>query len=61
MNVSDLATELGKQWCSTLLGFYVFTGEDYTSAFKGKIAPLKKLTKCPKFHNAFRYSYFDLL
>ena len=63
VNVSDLATELGKQWCSTLLGFYVFTGEDCTSTFKGKgkIAPLKKLIKSPMFHNAFRYSYFDLL
>lgn len=56
INVSELADELGKDWCSTLLGFYVFSGEDCTSAFKGKgkVTPLKILQKNPKFHNAFR-------
>ena len=50
-------------WCTTLLAFHVFTGEDCTSAFKGKgkVAPLKKLTKSPKFHDAFRYSQFEVL
>ena len=56
INISELATGLGKDWCSTLLGFYVFSGEDCTSAFKGKgkVTPLKKLQKNPKFHKAFR-------
>ena len=56
INISELASELGKDWCSTLLGFYVFSGEDCTSAFKGKgkVAPLKKLERNPKFHKAFR-------
>ena len=56
INVSALATELGREWCNVLLGFYVFTGEDCTSAFKGKgkVTPLKKLMKNPKFHRAFR-------
>lgn len=56
INVSELASSLGKEWSKTLLGFYVFTGEDCTSAFKGKgkVTPLKKLLKTPKLHQAFR-------
>ncbi len=56
VNISELAHELCKDWCSTLLGFYVFSGEDCTSAFKGKgkVGPLKKLQKNPRFHKAFR-------
>ena len=59
VNVSELASTLGKEWCTTLLGFYLFTGEDCTSAFKGKgkkllKKPLKKLLKTPKFHKVFR-------
>ena len=55
INISELASTLGKEWCTTLLGFYVFTGEDCTSAFKGKgkVTPLKKLLKTPKFHKSF--------
>ena len=55
INVSELAESLGPEYCSTLLGYYVFSGEDYTSAFKGKgkIMPLKKLQKYPKLHKAF--------
>ena len=55
VDVSDLASSFGKEYCSTLLGFYVFTGEDCTSAFKGKgkVGPLKKLQKQPKFQKAF--------
>ena len=47
VNVSELASTLGKEWRTTLLGFYVFTGEDFTSVFKGKgkVTPLKKLLK----------------
>ncbi|KAK1892233.1 Protein adenylyltransferase FICD [Dissostichus eleginoides] len=46
---------LGEDCCATLLGFHVFSGEDCPSAFKGKgkVGPLKKLVKNPKFHRAF--------
>lgn len=56
INVTELATTLGREWCATLLGYYVFSGEDCTSALrgKGKVMPLKKLMKSPKHHNAFR-------
>ena len=56
INVSEVAESLGDEYCATLLGFYVFTGEDCTSAFKGKgkVGPLKKLQKNPRFHRAFR-------
>ena len=52
INVSQLAESIGKDYCSSLLGMYVFTGEDCTSAFKGKgkVGPLKKLQKYPKYH-----------
>ena len=56
VNVSELASTLGKEWCRTLLEFYLFTGEDCTSAFegKGKVTSLKNLLKTPKFHKVFR-------
>ncbi|KAK5921446.1 hypothetical protein CgunFtcFv8_025151 [Champsocephalus gunnari] len=56
INVTELSESLGPDYCSTLLGFYVFTGENCTSAFKGKgkVNPLKKLEKTPKLHKAFR-------
>ena len=55
-NISELAQSLGEEYCATLLGFYVFSGEDCTSAFKGngQVGPIKKLHKNPRFHNAFR-------
>ena len=45
VNLTELAESLGEGYWATLLGFYVFTGEDCTSAFKGKgkVGPLKKL------------------
>jgi len=54
--LSDLAASLGESYCETLLGFYVFTGEDCTSSLKGKgkVAPLKKLEKNPRFHKCFQ-------
>lgn len=60
INISALAEEMGKDWCSVLLSLYVFTGEDCTSAFKGKgkVTPLKKLMKTPRFHASFRYHIF---
>lgn len=57
INLSDLATSLGESYCKTLLGFYVLTGEDCTSSFKGKgkVAPLRrKLEKNPNFHKCFQ-------
>ena len=56
INLTEFAKSKGAEYCSTLLGLYVFTGEDVTSAFsgKGKVTPLKKLQKNPKYHNAFR-------
>ena len=56
LNLSELAESLGEDYCATLLGFYVFSGEDCTSAFKGKgkVGPLKKLEKNPRYHKAFR-------
>ena len=33
INIGELADKLGEDWCATLLGFYVFSGEDCTSAF----------------------------
>jgi hypothetical protein len=56
LDVSELASTKGPEYCSMVLGFYVFTGEDVTSAFKGKgkVAPMRKLLKHPKYHAAFR-------
>ena len=56
INLSDLAVSLGEDYCATLLGVYVFRGEDCTSAFigKGEVGPLsKKLAKNPRFNKAF--------
>ena len=55
-NISDIADDFGEEYCSTLLGYYIFTGEDTTSAFrgKGKVNPLKKLQKKPRFHSTFK-------
>ena len=56
VDITQLGHELGPEWCEALLGLYIFTGEDCTSAFKGKgkVNPLKKLMKFPKFHGVFR-------
>ena len=56
VNVSELSESKGADYCTTMLGLYVFTGEDVTSAFKGKgkVGPLKKLQKHPRYHAAFR-------
>ena len=53
-----LATELAesfKDYCATLLGYYVFSGEDCTGSFKGKgkVGPSQKLEKNPMSHKAF--------
>lgn len=56
ISLSDLAASLGESYCQTLLGSYVFTGEDCTSFFKrkGNVAPLKKLENNPRFHRCFQ-------
>ena len=56
INVSELSQSYGAPYCTALLGLYVFTGEDATSAFKGKgkAGLLKKLQSHPKFQDAFR-------
>ena len=36
INVSKLAESKGEDYYTTVLGLYVFTGEDVTSTFKGK-------------------------
>ena len=56
INVTELANDLGDAFCNTLLGFYVFTGEDANSAFrgKGKVIPLRKLLKTPKHQDTFK-------
>ena len=45
INVSEIAREKGPNYCTTLLGIYIYTGEDATSASKckGKIGPLKRI------------------
>jgi hypothetical protein len=57
INVSELASDLGHSFCQTLLGFYIFTGEDANSAFrgKGKVLPLKKLMKTAKHQDTFKH------
>ena len=59
INVSELAEEMGKVWCSLLHYFYVFMDNAYTDASKGKekVTPMKKLMKSPRFHNSFRYLF----
>ena len=49
LNVTQIAQTYGAEYCTALLGLYVFTGEDVTSAFKGKgkVRPLKKLQSFP--------------
>ena len=58
INVTEIAESKGPEYCTAVLGLYVFTGEDATSAFKGmgKVASLKKLERNPKFQSVFRYS-----
>ena len=56
MNVSEIAEMKGADYCTMIFGLYVFTGEDVTSAFKGKgkVGPIKKLQSHHKYHAAFR-------
>lgn len=56
VNVNELAESKGAEYCTMILGFYVFTGEDAVSAFKGKgkVGPLRKLQSHPKYQASFR-------
>ena len=56
INVSELAERKGTEYCTAILGLYVFTGEVTTSAFKGKgkVGPLKKLHNHQTFNTTFR-------
>ena len=58
-NISELAHSYGEPYCEALLGLYVFTGEDTTSAFKGKgkVLPMKKMQGNQRFQEAFRYNH----
>ena len=56
INVSELDERKGAEYCTVILGLYVFTGEDAASAFKGKakVGPLKKLHNHQTLNTAFR-------
>ena len=62
INVTLLSIKLGCDYCSMLVGLYIYTGEDVTSAFnrKKKIGPLKKL-KFLHDQKAFRYISYDII
>lgn len=59
LNVSELTECKGADYCTTILGLYVFTREDVTSTFwgKGNAGPLKKLQSNPKYHAAFKWVF----
>lgn len=56
VNITELSETLGPEFSSTLLGYYVYSGEDCTSSFKGKgkVHALKVIERNPKYHSAFR-------
>ena len=56
INISEVARELGQDFCSALLGLYVFTGEDTNCAFKGKgkVLPLRKLQMLDSYKTFFK-------
>ena len=55
VSLSDLAVSLGEDYCATRLGLDVFSGEDCSSAFKGKerLGLLTQLEKNPRLHKSF--------
>ena len=61
INTSGLAGELGKDWCSTLLGFYVFSQEDCIKYLQGKGKgerdTTKETPKEPKVPQGFQVNY----
>ena len=59
INVTELTKSFVPEYCTTLLGLYVFSGEDCTSAFKGKgkVGPLKKLQKNTQVPQGFQTTW----
>uniref|UniRef100_UPI00358F49B5 uncharacterized protein n=1 Tax=Myxine glutinosa TaxID=7769 RepID=UPI00358F49B5 len=55
IDITALAKSLGSDHATALMGLYTFTGDDCNSAFrgKGKVGPLKKHQKYPRFQKAF--------
>ena len=53
INMTQLAEEYGKEYCTALLGLHAFTRCDSTSASKGigKVKPINVLQKNPQFRN----------
>jgi hypothetical protein len=62
INITDKAKSLGQQYTSSLIGLYCYTGEDCNSAFKGKgkLGPLHKLEKNPRFQKGLRRTRIKL-
>lgn len=56
IDITLLARSLGNDHCAAIMGLYMFTGDDCNSAFrgKGKVGPLKKLQKYPRFQKVFK-------
>lgn len=56
IDIPMLAQDLGEERCSALLGLYVFSGEDTTSAFKGKgkVMPSKRMEKSIQFQHCIQ-------
>ena len=56
LTISDVAESLGEEYCATLLGFYVFSGEDCAMQRDGnaQAGPLRQLEKNPMFYIAYR-------
>ena len=52
--VNGLHTQLGQEFCKSLIGYHALTGCDYTASFcrKGKVKPLKILEKNEDFQKA---------
>ena len=55
IDISGLSKSLSPYYSTVLMGLYCYTGEDCSSAFKGKgkVRPLQKLEKNPRFQEVF--------
>lgn len=51
IDITEMAENLTQEYCTALMCLHIFTGCDTTSQFKGlgKVRPIKKLQKMPKF------------
>ena len=56
VNIKELSESLGKDYCSTLMGYFVFSGTSTVQVLSRERArwPLKKLQKNPKFQESLR-------